>query len=143
MKNTPKNEHVTQTEFRTFTTGPFKDLVVRVDKLTGRVDHLTGRVDHLTDRVDHLTVRVDVLDKKVDRVIVSLLKTQDDVAEIKQNMATKQDINRILDRIDFLTGKNKVVDQEQSVQALHIKELRDTSQNHEIRISSLESSNPS
>ena len=50
----------------------------------------------------------------------------------------KEDINRIIDRMDFFMGKYKGIDQEQLAQGLHIKEFRETLQDHEKRISALE-----
>lgn len=85
------------------------------------------------------------LDTKIDGVAMSLLMTQRDVASINEkleSMVTKQEVNAIVDRIDYFIGKYKEFDLEQLAQGKHIKELRKTSEPHEGRIVALESSRP-
>lgn len=123
MKKKNNKELVTQSEFRQFTEGTFKQFV-------------ETQFDPFYEEFKHFK---EVEFKNVfNKLSTALLKTQQDLNEMKQNMATKSDIKRILDRFDFYEGKNKIIVQEQGVQAFHIKELRETTQQHEIRISVLE-----
>ena len=46
------------------------------------------------------------LDKKIDRVAVALVNTQADVRKIEQTMATKNDVERILDAIDAFATRD-------------------------------------
>ena len=86
-------------------------------------------------------------ENKTDHVTKSEFNTE--IADIKTTMATKQDLKRleekmdagfglVLDRFDSFSGKQKVMDQEQLVQGLHIKELRQANLEHENRITALE-----
>ena len=53
-------------------------------------------------------------------------------------MATKNDINMILDRINMYSKKEHDNEIEQKVQALHLKELRDRVNGHEMRLVKIE-----
>ena len=64
---------------------------------------------------------ISLLSKKIDRVAAELVNTQADVREIRRDMATKDDVSRILGAIDAF-----VVD------------LKD----HEGRLKALESARP-
>jgi Mg/Co/Ni transporter MgtE len=78
------------------------------------------------------------LDTKIDNVALSLLRTQSDVEYLKENVATKHHIRAIMDKIDAFIGKNREIDQEQLAQGLHIKELKETTRQHDVRITALE-----
>jgi hypothetical protein len=75
---------------------------------------------------------------KFGRLTSTVLSLDERLGKVERNMATKDDINLVLNRIDSYAGRQKVLDQEQDVQALHINELRETSRQHEARISKLE-----
>ena len=80
--------------------------------------------------------------EQVEKVALHSIKVEERVQRIKENMATKQDVSLIIGKIDSFINKSKEIDQEQLVQGLHIKELRETTQHHEARIASLELSKP-
>ena len=44
------------------------------------------------------------LDKKIDRVASELVNTQSDIRDIRRDMATKDDVSRILNAIDTLAN---------------------------------------
>lgn len=72
------------------------------------------------------------LNKKIDKVAMELVRTQADVREIKETMATKmatkEDVSKILTAIDRFAGKAEGYDR---AAVLHGKSLTE----HEIRIS--------
>jgi hypothetical protein len=61
-----------------------------------------------------------------------------DIAYIKENMSTKNDIRLILDKFDFFAKKVSLFEQEEGVQSLHLNEVRAQVNNHEKRLAALE-----
>ena len=79
------------------------------------------------------------IDSSVKRISNELLKTKDEVQDIKRTMSTKDDINTILNRIDSFTTRIETFDRKVIV---HDKRLADTEamlSNHENRLTALES----
>ncbi len=76
------------------------------------------------------------------RMTVQLIQHGEDIQYLKENSATKQDISMLIGKIDSFINKTNEFDQEQLVQGLHIKELKETTKHHEARIFSLEASKP-
>jgi trimethylamine:corrinoid methyltransferase-like protein len=60
-----------------------------------------------------------------EKIIDMLLKHDADIAYIKENMATKQDLRAISDTLDTLVTLAKKKDQEFTMQGESIKRLRD------------------
>ncbi len=71
-----------------------------------------------------LELKMTDVDSKVHNVALLSLKTAERVTHIHETMATKQDINKIMNILDSLSGQLKAIDQEQKVQALRIRELQ-------------------
>jgi len=83
---------------------------------------------------------VDRLGQKIDRIALELIKTQEDLREVKETMSTKEDVNLILNRIDGLSKQMSVFDQEERVQSFQLQDVRAKVENHEARLTVLESS---
>jgi tetrahydromethanopterin S-methyltransferase subunit G len=89
--------------------------------------------------LDHkIDSSVDRLDKKIENVALGLVKTQADVQEIKKTMATKDDVNLILDRIDSFTKRVDVYDKKAIIQDYRLNQAESGLSDHEKRLSSLE-----
>lgn len=73
-----------------------------VTRLDQKIDSIA---EGLNQKIDSTAVR---LDYKIDNVALFLLKTQDDVDEIKRTMATKKDVLLILNRIDHFAKRMDV-----------------------------------
>lgn len=93
-------------------------------------------VKRLDDKIDSAADR---LDRKINGVIVELVKTQGDVREIKETMATKDDIGRVLSAIDAFAGKAQSYDRARTLHGQSITELQIAVKGHEDRITALES----
>ncbi len=63
------------------------------------------KVDKLGNRVDKLDKRVDKLDNKLDKLVVSVIKNTEDIKDIREKMATKEDVNKILTAVDDIAKK--------------------------------------
>ena len=83
------------------------------------------------------------LDKKFNRVAMEVVKTQADVREIKETMATKlatkDDFNRIMQAIDEFAGDAKHYRQADISRGHTLIEVEVKMKDHEKRITTLES----
>lgn len=93
-------------------------------------------------KADVGTVKADIkrLDQKTDRIAAGLIKTQDEVRQIKETMATKADSERIIGLLDFIKGK--VSDQDRTLVVFDkiLGEHRVKFEEYGKRLSALESS---
>lgn len=121
MKKDMQNDAVTKLEFNQ-----------GVSMLDKKIDDSVARLDK---KIDDSAAR---LDKKIDRVALELDTRLVAVEKKLETVSTKADINRVMDHMDHLFGVYRGVDQEQLAQGLHIRQLREVSQQHEVRIASLE-----
>lgn len=86
--------------------------------------------------------RIDGVDRTIARVAAEVVRTQADVREIKETMATKSDINRILSAIDTFAFKTESHDRASVIHGQTLVEVEVTLKDHERRLSSLESPRP-
>ncbi|MFN0117680.1 MAG: hypothetical protein ACKVQC_05225 [Elusimicrobiota bacterium] len=83
----------------------FEQVDQRFDQMDGRLDRMDQRFDKMDQRFEGLDQKFEGLDQKVNRIAFALVKTQEDVKEIRETMATKNDIQKILDQVDaFAAG---------------------------------------
>lgn len=87
---------------------------------------------------DLQTVRSE-LKEDVKRLAIELVKTQADVREIKQTMATKEDVGRILNAIDSFAKKAVSYDRAAALHGHALTELQVGQKDHEKRLKSIES----
>src|SRR3989338_3828495 len=87
-------------------------------------------------------VRSDIktLDDKVNRIAVELQNTQRDVRDIKETMFTKDEGQKIMGGIDKVMQRIEVFDSKALTQDHRLGNLEKSSEDHESRITSLESS---
>ena len=114
-----------------------------IARLDQKIDRLDQKLDQNISRLDGNISR---LDQKIDRVVVEVVKTQSDIREIKHDMATKMatkdDINRILNAIDAFAKKSE---SDHGAVVLHgqvLTEVQVDLKNHEQRLKTLESARP-
>jgi hypothetical protein len=104
---------------------------------------LTETTDSIAKRVLVLTERTDFLAKGLLRTQQTLAETQTDVRQIKEDMATKMatkdDVNRILDRIDQFAGNSRDVERNILVHNHRLTEVESRLTDHDRRFAALES----
>jgi hypothetical protein len=107
-----------------------------VERLDKKIDISVERLDASIERLDEkIDVSVERLDKKIDtsveRLALAIVKTQDDLAEVKKDMATKSDIDRVLNQIADFSKETALVLQNQEIHRGYIHD-------HEARLLALE-----
>ena len=75
---------------------------------------------------------------RFDQLAVALVETQHEVKEIKNTMATKHDVNRIVDQIDAFTKTYRDLDRDVIVIDHRLMNLEPIVQAHEKRLTNLE-----
>ena len=122
-----KESHLVHKEFR------------RVHEEFGRVHKKFDRVHQEFDRVHEEFDRVHrKIDSSVERLALAILNTNDRLLKVETNMATKSDIDLILNRVDHLTKKVSLFEQEEGIQSVHLKEVAGSAKDHEKRLRRLE-----
>jgi hypothetical protein len=126
--------------------GEIKVLHIKIDKIdhklnssiewTGqRFEQVDRRFEQMDQKFERLEQKLDSsverLDGKIDRVALSLLKTQADVEEIKNTMATKSDIDRVINLVADFSKKTDLALQNQDIHRGYIHD-------HEARLIALE-----
>jgi len=110
--------------------------------LDGKVSQLDGKVSQLDGKVSQLDGKVSQLDGKVSRLAIDLAKTQADVREIKETIATKlstkDDISRVMNAIDAFAAEAVAYRNRDTVRGGKILEHEDKLKNHESRLVLLE-----
>ncbi|MFN0117898.1 MAG: hypothetical protein ACKVQC_06370 [Elusimicrobiota bacterium] len=64
----------------------------------------------IDERFEQVDQRFDELDQKVNRIALSLVKTQEEVKEIRETMATKSDIQKVLDTVEAFATSTASLD---------------------------------
>ncbi len=141
----PKPDYVTKSEFKKEVRGLHQKIDNSVKKLDTKIDDSVKRLEaKIDDSVNRLDDKIDSsvkrLDEKINNVAISLIKTQKDVQEMKEKMATKDDVNLILDRIDTFSKKVDVYDKRVVFHDYRFNELGPRVEDHEKRLLALESS---
>lgn len=108
----------------------------RFDGVDQRFDAVDGKFDQLDAKIDDVEEH---LNAKIGGVAIGVIKLTERVDHIEEMMATKRDFGVLMERMDFYAGQYRNIDQEQLAQAKHIKDHRETLQQHEVRLSDLES----
>ena len=123
-------------------------------KLTGKIDaveqSLNGKIDAVEQKLNvkidsveqRLTGKIGSVETTVKHLAIELSKTQADVRQIKDDMATKMatkdDIGRILSAIDTYTAEAISYRNRDTLRGRAIMEHDDKLKNHETRILELE-----
>lgn len=136
---------------RGFVAAQVKGLAVRLDtSVKGMNDKIDASIRGLNDKSDASTQRLDAkidavvqrLDEKIEpsirRLAIELVKTQADVRDIKETMATKDDVRQVLSTITAFAGKYQSHDDAMTLHGHAITEMSIALKNHEQRIARLE-----
>jgi len=78
------------------------------------VDDVKKDIAGVKKDVARIDKKVGDLDKKVDRVIIDQISTKEDIKEVKETMATKEDINKVLNALDKVIKDNDDIKVEQT-----------------------------
>ncbi len=84
----------------------------RFDEHDKRFDQIDKRFDQIDKRFDGIDHRIDRLDQRVDFIARKVLEHDTRLDRIEENMATKADIDRIMNTLDTLVGIFTKTDQE-------------------------------
>lgn len=82
---------------------------------------------------------VKILGRKVDNLIIDVIKLREGYHEIRTTMATKNDINRILNAIDAFAGKSEDSHRAILLHGQILTEIQITLKDHGRRLTALES----
>ena len=103
------------------------------------VQTLNQKVQTLNQKVQTLNQKVQTLNQKIDNVARTLLKNHGEFQELKKAVATKDDINTVLNRIDSFTTRIETFDRKVIVQGERLTQVETKLTGHENRIAALES----
>ncbi|MCG2725982.1 MAG: hypothetical protein L6420_06975 [Elusimicrobia bacterium] len=78
------------------------------------------------------------LEKAVGNNTIEILNIKTDIRDIKETMATKDDINRIMNAIDAFAGEAKDYRRKDADRGHILMEHHDKLENHESRVTALE-----
>jgi len=111
------------------------DLQATEQRLDKRIVATKERLDAMEQCLDQ---KIDVVDCKIDKVAIELVKTQADVLEIKETMATKlatkDDLSHIQATIDSFAGKLEIYSHETAILPKPLDEHGKILRNHENRL---------
>ncbi|MDP2867125.1 MAG: hypothetical protein Q8O90_12870 [Elusimicrobiota bacterium] len=112
-------------------------------RLNGKIDSVEQRLNGKIDSVEQkLGLKIDSVETTVNRLAIELTKTQADVREIKHDMATKMstkdDISRLLNHIDAFAAEALSYRNHDTLRGGKIMEHETKLENHETRLSELE-----
>jgi hypothetical protein len=117
-----------------------------VDKHFESVDKHFESVDKHFESVDKHFESVDKqlasINQAIQNLAIKSIKHDERFDNIEKNMATKNDINRIVNMIDTFAHKNEDCERKGIVNTDRIKNLEPKVENHEIRIGKLETAQP-
>ncbi len=119
-------------------------VTLKTDVATLKTDVATLKTDVAILKIDVSAIKTDIvrLDQKIDRVAVALVKTQADVREIRHDMATKDDVKRILNAIDAFAKKSEHNDRAILLHGHVLTEVQIGIKDHERRLKTIESARP-
>jgi len=123
------NEPVTRKEFN--------ERLDNVDERFNKVDERFSKIDERFNKVDE---RFDKLELALRNQAKAILRNTDDINIIKETMATKDDIHKILTAIDSFAQKSQDVERKSIVNTHRIVELETKYSNLDERVSTLEAS---
>ena len=112
------------------------DLAVAIRRLDQKIGKLEQKIDFSVERLDKK------IDSSVHRLAKMIVDNQMEIREIKHSMsdlATKDDINRIMNVLDSFAGKTQNYDRATVLHGHVLVEVETSLKDHEKRIKTLES----
>ena len=116
------------------TKGDLKELATKADLADG----LTGLKTELTRKVDSVENRVARLEDITKNIALDMVRAQSDISDIKERMATRDDISRVLNHIDAFAAEALSYRNHDTLRGGKIAEHETKLENHETRLSELE-----
>ena len=102
-------------------------------------------IKRLDEKIDTVDEKIDTVDKKIDtttmRLYKEIIKNSEDIKNLKETVATKDDIRQIMTAIDSFGSQTKDHERTAEINTHRIKELEPKVEDHEKRIGKLESHN--
>ncbi|MCB4790720.1 MAG: hypothetical protein LHV68_02420 [Elusimicrobia bacterium] len=120
-KNPKNNDHVTKNEFK------------------GRLDKVDVRFDKVDERFQKIDGRFDKVELALQNQAAAIISNTEDIKIIKETMATKDDVQKILSAVDNIARDVIDVGRKSVVNTHRINEMDIKIEEHEKRISRLES----
>jgi len=84
-------------------------------------DQILKKLEEHDEQFAKIGERLDDHDKKFDRVIKAVVDNKESLETIEENMATKDDTNKIMSTLDELVGLHKKTEQEQVMMGKQVK----------------------
>src|SRR3989344_391479 len=106
-----------------------EDWVTRVEFLKVSDKH-DKRSSDLEKRMDGLEIKMDGLDKKINNLALQVFNIDSRLMRVEETMATKEDINRIINLIDAFTYKLETYDRSAVIAEYLRKEAAAKIQDH-------------
>ena len=106
--------------------------------LTGLRTELNQKTDSLDNKITRLDDKVARLEDVTKNIALDMVRAQSDINDIKERMATKDDINRIMSAIDTYTAEAISYRNRDTLRGGKIMEHETKLSNHENRLTSLE-----
>ena len=120
----------------------FDGMDKRFDGMDKRFDGIDKRLDGMDKRFDGIDERLDEkfgqIDKRFDGVSLRLAVLETDFMDMRRNMATRKDIDRIMTILDKVVGKLDNLHRNSILFESRFVDYRDKVDDHEERIVSLE-----
>ena len=140
MQSDKNNQHVTKSEFKK----GIKQLDRKIDHLGDTTKRLDEKIEASTKRLDEkIDISTKKLDDKINKVALGLAATQADVREIKHtmatSMATKSDVDRIMNAIDAFARKAETYDRKALSHGEILQNHETKIQDHDRRLKAIES----
>ena len=109
-------------------------------RMDNRMDSMEKRMDSMDKRMDSMDKRMDSLATKevVDKLALKLVKHDEELQYIRENMATKADINQLIDRFDVFASKFTHMERAIFIGEDHRRNISTQLNDHEFRIRNLE-----
>jgi len=131
-----KDDHATKADISALKS----DMSTLKTDLESKIGAVDAKID---ERFGTLDVRIDAVDSrlsaKIDRVARDLVMTQADVREIKENMATKGHMERLMRCFDDFAARAVHYDRADATRGQALIKVEVMAEDHERRIQALES----
>ncbi|MEW6040878.1 MAG: hypothetical protein AB1633_05100 [Elusimicrobiota bacterium] len=123
-----------------------KEFIGKFDDVYRRFDDVYKRFDDVDKRFDDVDRRFDDVDKKIDitamRLSKEIIKNSEDIKNLREIVATKDDIRQIMTAIDSFAHQTIDHERKAIVNTNRIMKLEPQVEDHEKRITALESHLP-
>jgi len=99
----------------------FDSIDKKFESIDKKFESIDKKFESIDKKFESIDKRFDIHDGRFENIINILLKHEDRLTRIEENMATKDDTRRIITTLDNLVGLYKKVDQEQTFVGKQVK----------------------